>query len=233
MPEVIDFVSLSPLPTPDRPLLGLTVLIVEDSRFASEALRMMAVRSGARIRRADSLAAARRHLRVYRPAAVVVDLGLPDGSGLDLIADLAGQVPRIEVLLATSGDEGMAEAARNAGADGFLVKPLTRLAQFQQAVLSRLPQERHPPGPRLISDERIVPDPLALRDDLVLASDLLGDRDHPRQAYAAQFVATVAQCAGDPSLAEAAAAASRGEAGTFDRLAVMVQDRLAAPRAAI
>lgn len=231
MPDVIDFASLSPLPTPDRPLLGLTVLIVEDSRFASEALRMMAVRSGARIRRADSLAAARRHLRVYRPAAVVVDVGLPDGSGLELIADLAGQVPRIEVLLATSGDEGMAEASRNAGADGFLVKPLTRLAHFQQAVLSRLPQDRQPPGPRLISDERIVPDPLALRDDLVQASDLLGDR--PRQAYAAQFVAAVARSAGDPSLAEVAAAAGRGEEGTLDRLAVMVQDRLAAPRAAI
>jgi DNA-binding NtrC family response regulator len=231
MPEVIDFVALSPIPTPDRPLLGLTVLIVEDSRFASEALRMMAVRSGARIRRADSLAAARRHLRVYRPSAVVVDLGLPDGSGLELIADLAGQVPRIEVLLATSGDEGLATAAQEAGADGFLVKPLTRLAQFQQAVLSRLPQDRQPPGPRLISDERVVPDPLALRDDLILASDLLGDQ--PRVAYAAQFVATVARSAGDRSLAEAAAAASRGEAGTLDRLAVMVQDRLAAPRAAI
>jgi CheY-like chemotaxis protein len=231
MPEVVEFPMMSRSPTSDRPLLGHTVLIVEDSRFASEALRMMAVRSGARIRRADSLAAARRHLRVYRPSAVIVDLGLPDGSGLELIADLAAQVPRVDVLLATSGDETMSSAATEAGADGFLVKPLTRLAVFQQAVLSRLPPERQPPGPRLVSDERIVPDPLALRDDLVLASDLLEDR--PRLAYAAQFLATVARSAGDRSLAEAAAAAGDGDAGTFDRLAGMVQDRLAAPHAAI
>ncbi len=231
MPEVLDFYTLSRTPTPDRPLLGHTVLIVEDSRFASEALRLMSVRSGARIRRADSLSSARRHLRVYRPTAVIIDLGLPDGSGLDLIADLATQVPRIDVILATSGNEALAEAAHAAGADGFLAKPLTRLAVFQQAVLSRLPADRQPPGPRTISDERVVPDPLALRDDLALASDLLSDR--PRRTYAAQFLATVAASAGDGSLAEAATAASQGDGAMIDRLSTMVRDRLSEPRAAI
>ena len=98
-----DFMMTRP-PTARRPLLGLTVLVVEDSRFACEAMRLLCLRSGARIRRADSLQHARRHLAVYRPAVVIVDLGLPDGSGESLIADLAMGVPRVDVVLGTSGD---------------------------------------------------------------------------------------------------------------------------------
>ena len=82
MADDLESFVLTQSPTAERPLLGLTVLVVEDSRFACEAMRLLCLRSGARIRRADSLKSARRHLSVYRPSIVVVDLGLPDDFGL-------------------------------------------------------------------------------------------------------------------------------------------------------
>ena len=222
-----------PAPTPARPLLGLTILVVEDSRFASEAMRLLCLRSGARIRRADSLRAARRHLQVYRPSAVIVDPGLPDGSGLDLIAELNRAVPRVSVILACTGDPGAAEGARLAGADGVLVKPVRSLAAFQAAVLTHLPPEQRPVGPRPVSDDVIVPDRLALRDDLELAAEALSDPGDGRMLdYAAQFLRGIAITADDPGLADAALqlAAIRAEGGAVAteaaRVAGLVQARL-------
>ena len=85
-----------------RPFLGLRLLLVEDSRFAAEAVRLMCLKSGARLRRADSLAAAHRHLAAYVPAVTIVDLGLPDGPGESLIAELAAAGGH--GILALSGD---------------------------------------------------------------------------------------------------------------------------------
>jgi CheY-like chemotaxis protein len=202
-----DHDSLAPRPARGsaRPLLGMTVLVVEDSRFAAEALRLMCLRSGARIRRADSLGAARRHLQVYRPSVILVDIGLPDGSGLGLVASLAQATPRIGAILAMSGTPAMAAAAQAAGADGFLGKPLDSLGLFQAEILRHLPQDRGAAGPRPIPGERIVPDPLAYRDDLDQVRDLLGDSpDDATLAYAAQFLSGVARDAGDGALARAA-----------------------------
>jgi CheY-like chemotaxis protein len=148
-------------PSAARPLLGLTVLLVEDSRFASEAMRLLCMRSGARIRRADCLRSARRHLQVYRPSVLIVDVGLPDGSGAELIAEAAQASPRIGLILGISGDDHRRDACIAAGADGFLEKPLHSIASFQELILSHLPQDHQPPAPRELRDEKIVPDTTA------------------------------------------------------------------------
>lgn len=220
-------------PTPARPLLGLTVLVVEDSRFACEALRLLCLRSGARIRRADCLHAARRHLQVYRPTVIIVDLGLPDGSGIDLIAELDRAVPRIGVVLGTSGDPDGAVAALRAGADAFLEKPIADLAAFQRVILSRLPEERQPAGPRPVNEGRVQPDPMALRDDMAHAAEVLdGVSDGHSLDYVAQFLAGVARISDDRPLLEAAQALGRARPGLaarddLDRLSGLVRDRLA------
>lgn len=223
-----------PNPTAARPLLGMTILVVEDSLYACDAMRLMCLHSGARIRRADCLRSARRHLTVYRPSAIIIDLGLPDGSGLELIAELAAAQPRVTSILATSGLDGAEASALAAGADGFLAKPLTNLGQFQQAVLDTLPKDRQPQGPRILRNEEVRPDPLAYRDDMVHVSNLLDEHSDDRiLKYVAQFTSGVARSASDADLAEAADALAdqrRGGAALNSRvaqLAGLVQQRLA------
>ena len=190
-----------PAPTPHRPLLGQTVLLVEDSRFASEAVRLLAMRSGARIRRADCIASAERHLGTYRAGIAIVDLGLPDGSGLELIARLARATQRPTVLLATSGQsrEDVEAEALAAGADAFLPKPVESLAAFQQIVLRHMPSDLWPRGLRVVGGETIEPDRLALSEDLAHAERLLGDASvTPR--FVADFLAGLARTGHDPDL---------------------------------
>jgi len=226
-----------PQPTRERPLLGSTVLLVEDSRFASEAIRLLCLHSGARIRRADSLAAARRHLAVYRPTIVIVDMGLPDGSGADLLADLAGAVPRVPVLMGLSGDPGGEAAAMKAGADGFLAKPVESVALFQQALLRHLPAGERMRGPRLVSDDRVSPDPVALADDLDHVAEIMRAKNTGALDYVAQFLGGVARSAHDAVLEEAAEnlrraqRAGRTAACDIARLREIVEERLASARA--
>jgi len=234
MPEHLEHFMMSQAPTAERPLLGLTVLVVDDSRFASESMRLLCLRSGARIRRADSLRSARRHLAVYHPAVVIVDLGLPDGSGTDLIRELAQASARVAVILGMSGDDNGQKRATDAGADGYLAKPIDRLSQFQQAVLSHLPASQHLRAPQLVEDEPIIPDPMALRDDLTHISDVLttSQNDDRAIAYVAQFLSGLARLADDNALAAAANELDEHDrtgkpTGTdVARIAGMVQERL-------
>lgn len=218
-----------PKPTAERPLAGVTILVVEDSRFASEALRLMCLRSGARIRRADCLASAHRHLNTYRPTVAVVDLGLPDGSGLTLIEEMNRAAPRVPVLLATSGAERAAseKASLAAGADGFLPKPVDSLAAFQNEIIRHLPQSMRLEGPRAADLSRLEPDELALREDLARALSLL-DEDAPPAGYLRRFLLGIARTAKDRRLLDVA----RGMPETLARqdrarLKAMLKDKVA------
>ncbi len=197
--------NVPPSPTAQRPLLGLTILVVEDSRYASEALRLMCLHSGARIRRADSLTAARRHLAIYSPSAALIDMGLPDGSGAELIAEMADMTPRVPTILGTSADNFAESIAIAAGADGFLLKPHDSLAAFQETVLAHLPADRQPGAPRPVNQAEIQADQLSMRDDLAHAAEMLRrGANTDMKSYAAQFLGGIAQQSHDETLALAA-----------------------------
>ena len=201
--DALSDMTLTHTPTARRPLLGVTVLVVEDSRYASEAVRLMCLRSGARIRRADSLETARRHLAIYRPTVALIDVGLPDGSGLALIKTLTSATPRIEVILGISGESSAEDDVIAAGADGFIAKPISNLAAFQHAILSQLPADRQPPGPRLLQDEIVMPDQIAYHDDLNHIAQVLRDDDSCDIDYITQFLGGVARSAKDDALDQA------------------------------
>lgn len=200
------------------PLYGLSLLIVDDSRFTCDALRLILQRAGARLRRADSLEIARLHLAFRRPDLAIVDLGLPDGRGEDLIAELAAEgLP----VLGLSGDPAGREAALDAGATEFLEKPITSAAGLVRLIrqlctgvgaIERPEESTAPPG-----------DPLALRDDLARAAALIAAPGDP--AYAKAFLRSLARAAGDPALE----AAVRDAHTAFDRarLARLIEDRIA------
>jgi CheY-like chemotaxis protein len=174
---------------------------VEDSRHSCEAMRLICQRSGARIRRAESLASAARHLRSYRPRIAVIDLGLPDGSGLDLIASLSRSESGVDGIIAISGDDTLEAAAFEAGADSFMAKPLTSITAFQRKVLNLLPAGQRPEKLTAPLRDQVAPDKVALRDDLALAVDLLNGRhDATSWAYLCGFLASLGKDADDPAL---------------------------------
>ena len=191
------------------------MLVIEDSKFACEAIRLRCLRSGARIRRADSLQSAQRHLQVYCPSVAIIDIGLPDGNGKDLIKYLVEDTSRPLIVLGTSSDQYSRDKAMTAGADGFFTKPITSLAAIQEKILTCFPTDRHPHGPRIISDEKINPDPIAYQDNMAHVVDVLKDnKDDQTLDYVAQFLSGVARSAKDHGLLKATEAlAARRDAG--------------------
>jgi DNA-binding response OmpR family regulator len=206
------------------PLQGVTILAVEDSRYACEAMRLMCQRAGARLRRAETLQAARAHLRLYRPDVVVIDLGLPDGRGEALIRDLVLGAMRPPVILGTSGLPAGRTSALAAGADGFIEKPLESLAAFCAALGAFLPET----AGAGVQDEVLHPDPLALRDDLARAASRLETvPDAAARRYVTGFVAGIAHHAHDQALAFAASEAGLNPDLALDGLRHLIDRRLA------
>lgn len=189
---------------------GGTLLLVEDSRLFSDAIRMMFRGTGGRLRRADTLCRARRHLALYTPDAVIIDLGLPDGSGLDLIAECARRPLRVPLIIAISGQPELEAAACAAGADRFMAKPIASLAQFRAALVPSC----FATPPNGLGLPKAVPDMGAMRDDFYLALDLLQGPDKGnRRAYALQFIEGLARSLHDTAMLDALGAAQNG-AGT-------------------
>lgn len=121
----------------------LTVLIVEDDAFArsfaSEALKSI---GGLAVDRhfAGTCAEAYLKIKTTKPEIVFLDIGLPDGTGFDLIPAVREQSPAcyIVMLTARKNKEDVVKA-KDSGADAYVAKPfnIKRLQAVIDAFLKR------------------------------------------------------------------------------------------------
>jgi two-component system response regulator DesR len=101
------------------------VMIVEDHADFRDLMRALLGREPdiELVAQAGSLAEARAEAAKFRLDVAILDLGLPDGSGADLIADLRRTNDGVRILvLSASLDPAGIEKARSAGADEILDK---------------------------------------------------------------------------------------------------------------
>jgi CheY-like chemotaxis protein len=106
---------------------GALILAVEDEPRNAALLRAVLEPAGYRLVIADSLAAARAWLAAEHPDLMLLDIGLPDGSGLDLARELRSSPTTAELPILVASARVLAadqEAASQAGASAFLAKPI-------------------------------------------------------------------------------------------------------------
>lgn len=140
------------------------VLVLEDLPDAAAMLRNMVNLAfpDAACRIVASLAAARAALADHVPDLALVDLGLPDGSGIDFIEQLSRQHPAcITVVSSITGDDAQLFAALKAGAQGYLLKeqPAPELATLLRGIAQGQPPLSPAIARRLIRHFQLVSPP--------------------------------------------------------------------------
>ncbi|MER2527820.1 MAG: two-component system response regulator KdpE [Candidatus Competibacter denitrificans] len=103
----------------------LTVLIVEDERTIRRFVRTALERDGHRVYEAETLAQGLLDAGTRQPDLVILDLGLPDGNGMDFIRDLRAWSTMPILVLSARVEDYDKVAALDAGADDYLSKPFS------------------------------------------------------------------------------------------------------------
>jgi len=101
-------------------------LIVDDDENFAHSLAVLVKREGFETRTAGSLAAARKELETSQPDALLLDMGLPDGDGLEFVrnekANLSGEV----IMITGQASVDSAVDALREGVLDYLTKPVDR-----------------------------------------------------------------------------------------------------------
>ncbi len=121
-----------------------TVLLVDDDPMMLLLVRALAEDEGLDVETAASGAAFRDALERIEPALVVLDIELPDASGVDLLRELRAydQHAHIPVLMLSGRSDGDARtAAFEAGASDYMLKPIVP-AELQRRIAKLMDERR-------------------------------------------------------------------------------------------
>jgi len=100
-----------------------TILIVEDDKALRRSLAATLKAAGHMSVEAENAAEGRRWVAHYKPDLILLDLGLPDGDGLDFIAGLRPADLTPIIVMSARDAEAVKVAAFDLGADDYVVKP--------------------------------------------------------------------------------------------------------------
>ncbi len=139
-----------------------SLLVIDDEPDLRTLYELTLVREGYELETAGSVEEALQRLQLRRYSAVITDMRLPDGSGLDVLAWLEGQGRREKAIVITAfGSSENAVEALKAGAFDYLTKPVD-LRQFRMVVasaLGRVPQQPPSVVPSRLPSERAGAEP--------------------------------------------------------------------------
>ncbi len=117
-----------------------TVLVIDDEPQIRKLLRLVLEEAGCRVHEASGVAEGLSETAARRPDAVILDLGLPDGTGLEVLQRLR-EWTATPVLVLSAKDSGEDKVeALDAGADDYVTKPFDsgELLARLRAVLRRV-----------------------------------------------------------------------------------------------
>ena len=107
--------------------MSIDLLLVDDHEMVRAGLRALLadVKEISIVGEAASVAEAVRQAERLRPKVVLMDLRLPDGSGIDACRDILSALPQTRILFLTSySDEEAIVSTLMAGACGYLMKEI-------------------------------------------------------------------------------------------------------------
>ena len=111
----------------------LRILVVDDHADTARVLNLLLSRMGHQVRTAGSVAAAAAAMSAGRFDLLISDIGLPDGSGLDVMREAKTRGLLNGIALSGYGMEQDIQRSREAGFAAHLTKPID-LAELRRAI---------------------------------------------------------------------------------------------------